>query len=102
GVGAVDGANEEGPVEGVVVNYEAGLIYIGRPRIDAYAEIDRREDDAAVAQRVVPVAVNENVAARRPTIVSGHVDPVGAKGQPEARPPEVARFVIDPGARNEC
>ena len=54
-------------------------------------ERDGGEQDAAIQERSVPVAVDEQVADRAPDVMGGDPEPVRMARRPEAGPPGVAR-----------
>lgn len=66
----------------------------------AYCEIhpDGAKQPTAVPQRIVPVAVYENVPVRRPVITSGNPNPAGTICHPDSRPPVPAVTDINPVA----
>src|SRR5262249_48966073 len=97
-VGAVAGADEERAVDRIVVHDVCGTINIGPRHDESAPAINRAEEQAARSQRVVPVAIDEDVADRRPDIVRGDVDPTWTERIPEARPPHVSCVMPDPHA----
>src|ERR1051326_9381460 len=64
------------------------------------AEADRGEQQAAFVQRVVPVTIVEEAAARRPNVASGSPDPTWGIRDPVAGPPEEASLLMDPASRD--
>src|SRR5262249_29551884 len=72
------------------------------PALDENGAIDadRGEQQTAVVQRVVPVAVDEDATGGAPDVASGHPDPAGTVSQPVAGPPEEARLPPDPATRH--
>src|SRR5262249_40820686 len=59
-------------------------------------ERHRSEQQAAIGERIVPVAAHAEVTARRPVIARRDPDEAGSNRLPEARQPDVARLAIDP------
>src|SRR5262245_10362582 len=51
-------------------------------------------------ERLVPIALHENAAGGAPDIMGRHPDPFGMQSHPEARPPEITSFAIDPATRH--
>src|SRR5262249_25153771 len=61
----------------------------------------RSKEQAAVGEGIIPVAVDEDVAGRRPSIVSRSPHPAGSVAKPKSRPPQVAGLIPCPAARDE-
>ena len=68
------------------------------PRIRAPLEIDRRKQHAATADGVIPVAVDENVAARGPDVMGGDPIPIRLPSGPETGTPGIAVLMPHPTA----
>src|SRR6516165_7605288 len=60
--------DEAGVEDRVQAQHRARAVAPARVKPQGTAEIDRRKRQAAIFERIVPVAVNENVAARRPDV----------------------------------
>jgi hypothetical protein len=83
-------AYKERAVKAIVGHDVSGTIDEARLTDDGKVEGDGGEEDAAAAERIIPVAIDEDVAARGPNIVGGNPNPVGPAGCPVAGPPAVA------------
>src|SRR5207245_2079895 len=93
----VRGPDEEGPYQGLDVHRIAGDERSAAPRRRP-SEVNRGEEQAPLAQGVVPVAVNVDAARRGPQVVGRDEGPAGAGGYPEAGAPAVAGLMEDPAA----
>jgi hypothetical protein len=82
------------------VDEHAGGVNEVRLPIDRLVEVDGREQHPPAGQRVIPVAVDKQAAARCPDIVRGDPDPIGRGLAPVAAAPLVPRIAVDPATGN--
>ena len=98
---AVAGSQEEMTGEHRRVDHRRGRIREAALRVDARTEIHRREQDAATGDRVIVIAIDEHVAARRPHVMGRNPVPVGMPRRPVARAPRVAVLLPEPTAGSQ-
>ncbi len=81
------------------VDHHRGRVGEVGSRVEATIEMHRGEQYAATADGVIPVAVDEHVAAGGPNVMGGGPNPIRLRGCPEARTPSVTVLMPYPTAR---
>ena len=94
------GPDEKVGGEHVQAHHDTRCVVVVGSGIDAAVEVKRREDHSAAGHRIVPVAVDINIATAGPDMAGRHPGPVRAQQVPITGAPHVAGLRPHPVPRN--